>query len=128
MKKQHIILIAVAAISIALGAIIAITVALMASPGSAQSEVETQAETQVEHEPEAEAISSSRLEDAEYVKSLSEQDQAYLLAIICLAVEDGNAPNEIAETIAETFDEISEDYAQRFVSATLVTVCNQASE
>lgn len=128
MKKQHIILIAVAAISIVLGAVIAVTAALMASPGSAQSEVETQAETQVEHEPEAEEASSGKLEDVEFVKSMSEQDQAYLLAIICLAIEDGHSPSEVAETIAENFDEISEDYAQRLVSGTLITVCNQASE
>src|SRR5699024_4223413 len=128
MKKQHIILIAVAAISIALGAIIAITVALMASPGSAQSEVETQAETQSDVQPEAEEVSSGRLEDAEFVKAMPEKEQAQLIAIVCLATEQGNSPSEVAASIANNFDAISEDYAQSFVSAALITVCNQASE
>lgn len=128
MKKKHVFLINAAAIGLILGLIIAAVVSVMFGTDTTQSEPEPQAETQVEHEPEAEEVSSGRLEDVEYVKSMSEQDQAYLLAIICLAIEDGHSPSEVAETIAESFDEISEDYAQRLVSATMITVCSRASE
>lgn len=132
MKKEHVTLINICAIGIILCACIsALLVSIFGTDNTqdgAEPQPETQVETQVEHEPEAEEVSNGRLEDVEYVKSISEQDQAYLLAIICLAVEDGHSPSEVAETIAESFDEISEDYAQRLVSATLVTVCSHASE
>ena len=134
MKKQHVFLINAVAISLILGLIIAAVVSVMFDSDSAQAEAE--AETQIEHqtesetqaEAEAEEVSSTELTDADFVKSLSEQDQAYLIAIICLATEDGHAPSEVAETIAENFDEISEDYAQRLVSASLITVCSQTAE
>lgn len=132
MKKQHMILIAVAAISIALGALIMVGAVSIFDSDSAQAEAET--ETQIEHQTEAktqaeaEEVSSTELTDADFVKSMSEQEQAYLIAIICLATEDGHAPSEVAETIAENMDAISEDYAQRLVSASLITVCNQTTE
>ena len=132
MKKQHVFLINAAAIGLILGLIIAAVVSVMFGSDSAQAEAETQIEHQTESETQAEAeaeeVSSTELTDADFVKSLSEQDQAYLIAIICLATEDGHAPSEVAETIAESFDEISEDYAQRLVSASLITVCNQTAE
>lgn len=132
MKKEHVRIINIGAIGIILGVCLSALLVSIFGTDSAQDgaepQPETQVETQVEHEPEAEEVSNDRLEDSEYVKSMSEQDQAYLLAIICLAVEDGHSPSEVAETIAENFDEISEDYAQRFVSAALITVCSKTSE
>lgn len=134
MKKQHVFLINAVAIGLILGLIIAAVVSVMFGSDSAQAEAEAEAETQIEHQTEsetqteAEEVSSTDLTDADFVKSLSEQDQAYLIAIICLATEDGHAPSEVAETIAESFDEISEDYAQRLVSASLITVCSQTAE
>lgn len=132
MKKQHLLLIAAAVIGIIVGTAIVLAAVLMFSPGSTQTEAE--AETQIEHQTEdatqaeTEEVASIELTDAEFVKAMPEDEQAYLIAIICLATEDGHAPSEVAETIAENFDEISEDYAQRLVSASLLTVCNQASE
>lgn len=124
MKKQHVFLINAAAIGLILGLIIAAVVSVMFDSDSAQ----TEAETQIEHQTEAEEVSSTELTDADFVKSMSEQEQAYLIAIICLATEDGHAPSEVAETIAENMDAISEDYAQQLVSASLITVCNQTTE
>ena len=112
------------AIGIILGIIIAAIVTSIYDTGSTQDE----AETQVEYQDEAEEVSSTELTDAEYVKAMPESDQAHLIAIVCLATEKGNSPSDIAESIANNFDAISEDYAQRFVSASLITVCNQASE
>lgn len=132
MKEEYVRLINVCAIGIILCACISALLVSIFGTDSAQDgaepQSETQVETQVEYEPEAEEVSSTELTDADFVKSLSEQDQAYLIAIICLATEDGNAPSEVAETIAESFDEISEDYAQRLVSASLITVCSQTAE
>lgn len=126
MKKQHVFLINAVAIGLILGLIIAAVVSVTFGSDSAQ--VETEAETQVERESEAEEVSSTELTDAEFVKSMPERDQAHLIAIVCLATEKGNSPSDIAESIADNFDAISEDYAQSFVSASLITVCNQASE
>lgn len=126
MKKQHVFLINAVAIGLILGLIIAAVVSVTFGSDSAQ--VETEAETQVEREPEAEEVSSTELTDAEFVKSMPERDQAHLIAIVCLATEKGNSPSDIAESIADNFDAISEDYAQSLVSASLITVCNQASE
>lgn len=130
MKKQHVFLINAAAIGLILGLIIAAVVSVMFDSDSAQTEAETQIEHQTEAETQAEAeeVSSTELTDADFVKSMSEQEQAYLIAIICLATEDGHAPSEVAETIAENMDAISEDYAQQLVSASLITVCNQTTE
>lgn len=114
------------AIGLILGLIIAAVVSVTFGSDSAQ--VETESETQVERESEAEEVSSTELTDAEFVKSMPERDQAHLIAIVCLATEKGNSPSDIAESIADNFDAISEDYAQSFVSASLITVCNQASE
>ena len=126
MKKQHVFLINAVAIGLILGLIIAAVVSVTFGSDSAQ--VETEAETQVERESEAEEVSSTELTDAEFVKSMPERDQAHLIAIVCLATEKGNSPSDIAESIADNFDAISEDYAQSFVSASLITVCNQALE
>lgn len=124
MKKEYILMINACAIGIILGIIIAAIVTSIYDTGSTQDE----AETQVEYQDEAEEVSSTELTDAEYVKAMPESDQAHLIAIVCLATEKGNSPSDIAESIANNFDAISEDYAQRFVSASLITVCNQASE
>lgn len=128
MKKEHVRMINIGAIGIILGVCLSAFLVSIFGTDSAQSEVETQAETQVEHEPEAEEVSSGRLEDAEFVKAMPEKEQAQLIAIVCLATEKGNAPREVAESIANNFDAISEDYAQRFVSAALITVCSKTSE
>lgn len=132
MKKEHVTLINICAIGIILCACIsALLVSIFGTDNTqdgAEPQPETQVETQVEHEPEAEEISRTELTDAEFVKSMPERDQAHLIAIICLAVEDGHSPSDVAETIAESFDEISEDYAQRLVSATMITVCSRESE
>lgn len=128
MKKQHVLLINAAAIGLILGLIIAAVVSVMFGSDSTQAEAESQTETQVEIQSEAEEVSSIELTDAEFVKAMPEREQAHLIAIICLATEKGNAPSDVAESIAENFDAISEDYAQSLVSASLLTVCNQASE
>lgn len=126
MKREHVRMINAGAIGLILGLIIAAVVSVTFGSDSAQ--VETESETQVERESEAEEVSSTELTDAEFVKSMPERDQAHLIAIVCLATEKGNSPSDIAESIADNFDAISEDYAQSFVSASLITVCNQASE
>lgn len=128
MKKQHVLLINVAAVGLILGLIIAAIVSSMFGSDSAQPETEPPAETQVETQPEVEETSSTEPRDAEFVKSMPERDQAHLIAIICLATEKGNAPSDVAESIAENFDAISEEYAQRLVSASLLTVCKEISE
>lgn len=132
MKKQHVRSMATAAIGLILGIMVAAVAFLMFSPDSTQDgaepQPETQVETQVDAQPEAEEVSSGRLEDAEFVKAMPEKEQAQLIAIVCLATEKGNAPREVAESIANNFDAISEDYAQRFVSAALITVCSKISE
>lgn len=136
MKKQHVFLINAAAIGLILGLIIAAVVSVMFDSDSTQDEAESQAETQIEMqtesetqaEAEAEEVSSTELTDAEFVKSMPERDQAHLIAIVCLATEKGNSPSDIAESIADNFDAISEDYAQSFVSASLITVCSQTAE
>lgn len=130
MKKEHVRMINAGAIGLILGLIIAAVVSVTFGSDSAQVETEDQAETetQVDTQTEAEEVPSGRLEDAEFVKAMPEREQAHLIAIVCLATEKGNAPSEVAESIADNFDAISEDYAQSFVSASLITVCNQASE
>ena len=132
MKKEHVRMINIGAIGIILGVILSAFLVSIFGTDSAQDgaepQLETQVETQVEHEPEAEEVSSGRLEDAEFVKAMPEKEQAQLIAIVCLATEQGNSPREVAESIADNFDAISEDYAQRFVSATLITVCSKISE
>lgn len=128
MKKEHVRMINSGAIGVILGVILSAFIVGIYDTDSAQSEVETQAETQVETQPEAEEASSTELTDADYVKSMPEKEQAQLIAIVCLATEKGNAPSDVAESIANNFDAISEDYAQSFVTASLLTVCNQASE
>ena len=128
MKKEHVRMINIGAIGIILGVILSAFLVSIFGTDSAQDGAEPQLETQVEHEPEAEEVSSGRLEDAEFVKAMPEKEQAQLIAIVCLATEQGNSPREVAESIADNFDAISEDYAQSFVSASLITVCNQASE
>lgn len=124
MKKEHVRMINIGAIGLILGLIIAAVVSVTFGSDSAQVETEAQ----VERESEAEEVSSTELTDAEFVKAMPEKEQAQLIAIVCLATEKGNAPSEVAESIADNFDAISEDYAQSFVSAALITVCNQASE
>ena len=119
------------AIGLILGLIIAAVVSVTFGSDSAQAESESSevSVTSVEEsQPETEEVPRSRLEDAEFVKAMSEREQAQLIAIVCLATEKGNAPSEVAESIADNFDAISEDYAQSFVTASLLTVCNQASE
>ena len=124
MKKEHVRMINAGAIGLILGLIIAAVVSVTFGSDSAQVE----SETQITSQSEAEEASSTELADAEYIKAMPEREQAHLIAIVCLATEKGNAPSEIAESIADNFDAISEDYAQSFVSASLLTVCNQASE
>ena len=124
MKREHVRMINAGAIGLLLGLIIAAVVSVTFGSDSAQVETETQ----VDNQPEAEEASSTELTDAEYIKAMPEREQAHLIAIVCLATEKGNAPSEVAESIADNFDAISEDYAQSFVSAALITVCNQASE
>ena len=124
MKKQHVRMINAGAIGLILGLIIAAVVSVTFGSDSAQVETETQ----VDNQPEAEEASSTELTDAEYIKAMPEREQAHLIAIVCLATEQGNSPSEVAASIANNFDAISEDYAQSFVSAALLTVCNQASE
>lgn len=130
MKREHVRMINAGAIGLILGLIIAAVVSVTFGSDSAQVETEDQAETetQVDTQTEAEEVPSGRLEDAEFVKAMPEREQAHLIAIVCLATEKGNAPSEVAESIADNFDAISEDYSQSFVSASLITVCNQASE
>lgn len=132
MKKEHVRMINIGAIGIILGVILSAFIVAIFDTDSTQTEAEseTQIETQTESETQAEAeeVSSTELTDAEYVKAMPESDQAHLIAIVCLATEKGNSPSDIAESIANNFDAISEDYAQSFVSASLITVCNQASE
>ena len=130
MKREHVRMINAGAIGLILGLIIAAVVSVTFGSDSAQVETEAQAETetQVDTQTEAEEVPSGRLEDAEFVKAMPEREQAHLIAIVCLATEKGNAPSEVAESIADNFDAISEDYAQSFVSASLLTACNQASE
>ena len=124
MKKEHVRMINAGAIGLILGLIIAAVVSVTFGSDSAQVE----SETQITSQSEAEEASSTELADAEYIKAMPEREQAHLIAIVCLATEKGNAPSEVAESIADNFDAISEDYAQSFVSASLITVCNQASE
>ena len=124
MKKEHVRMINAGAIGLILGLIIAAVVSVTFGSDSAQVE----SETQITSQSEAEEASSTELTDAEYIKAMPEREQAHLIAIVCLATEKGNAPSEVAESIADNFDAISEDYAQSFVSASLITVCNQASE
>ena len=121
MKKKHVTLIAAAAVSLILGVImIAVAVVLTSSSDSAQPEVETQTEMV---EP-----ASTGLTDAEYFKSMPEDQQVDLIAIICLATEQGNTSEEIAEAIANNFDAISEDYADSLVTAATLTVCKGIAE
>ena len=124
MKKEHVRMINAGAIGLILGLIIAAVVSVTFGSDSAQVE----SETQITSQSEAEEASSTELADAEYIKAMPEREQAHLIAIVCLATEKGNAPSEVAESIADNFDAISEDYAQSFVSASLLTACNQASE
>lgn len=124
MKREHVRMINAGAIGLILGLIIAAVVSVTFGSDSAQVETETQ----VDNQPEAEEASSTELTDAEYIKAMPEREQAHLIAIVCLATEKGNAPSEVAASIANNFDAISEDYAQSFVSAALITVCNQESE
>ena len=124
MKREHVRMINAGAIGLILGLIIAAVVSVTFGSDSAQVETETQVDAQTE----AEEVPSGRLEDAEFVKAMPEREQAHLIAIVCLATEKGNSPSEVAESIADNFDAISEDYAQSFVSASLLTACNQASE
>ena len=126
MKKEHVRMINMCAIGVILG--VCISAFLVAIFGTDSAQPEAESETQVERESEAEEVSSTELTDAEFVKSMPEREQAHLIAIVCLATEKGNSPSDIAESIADNFDAISEDYAQSFVSASLITVCNQASE
>ena len=131
MKREHVRMINAGAIGLILGLIIAAVVSVTFGSDSAQAESESSevSVTSVEEsQPETEEVPRSRLEDAEFVKAMPEREQAQLIAIVCLATEKGNAPSEVAESIADNFDAISEDYAQSFVSASLITVCNQASE
>ena len=124
MKKEHVRMINAGAIGLILGLIIAAVVSVTFGSDSAQVE----SETQITSQSEAEEASSTELADAEYIKAMPEREQAHLIAIVCLATEQGNSPSEVAASIANNFDAISEDYAQSFVSAALITVCNQASE
>ena len=124
MKKEHVRMINAGAIGLILGLIIAAVVSVTFGSDSAQVE----SETQITSQSEAEEASSTELTDAEYIKAMPEREQAHLIAIVCLATEQGNSPSEVATSIANNFDAISEDYAQSFVSAALITVCNQASE
>lgn len=124
MKKEHVRMINAGAIGLILGLIIAAVVSVTFGSDSAQVE----SETQITSQSEAEEASSTELADAEYIKAMPEREQAHLIAIVCLATEKGNAPSEVAESIADNFDAISEDYAQSFVTASLLTACNQASE
>lgn len=118
MKKYHKHLIVAAAASLILGVImVAVSVVLMFSPDSAQSEAEPQTET-----------SSTGLTDAEYFKSMPEDQQVDLIAIICLATEQGNSSDEVAEAITRNFDAISEDYADSLVTAATLTVCKEIAE
>ena len=132
MKKEHVRMINIGAIGLIIGVCLSALLVSIFDTDSAQPEAEPQTETQTETQsdvqPEAEEVSSGRLEDAEFVKAMPEREQAHLIAIVCLATEKGNSPSEVAESIADNFDAISEDYAQSFVSASLITVCNQASE
>lgn len=132
MKKEHVRMINIGAIGLIIGVCLSALLVSIFDTDSAQPEAEPQTETQTETQsdvqPEAEEVSSGRLEDAEFVKAMPEREQAHLIAIVCLATEKGNSPSDIAESIADNFDAISEDYAQSFVSASLITVCNQASE
>ena len=128
MKKEHVRMINIGAIGIIIGVCLSALLVSIFDTDSAQPEAEPQTETQSDVQPEAEEVSSGRLEDAEFVKAMPEKEQAQLIAIVCLATEKGNAPREVAESIANNFDAISEDYAQRFVSAALITVCSKTSE
>ena len=131
MKREHVRMINAGAIGLILGLIIAAVVSVTFGSDSAQAESESSevSVTSVEEsQPETEEVPRSRLEDAEFVKAMPEKEQAQLIAIVCLATEKGNAPREVAESIANNFDAISEDYAQRFVSAALITVCSKTSE
>ena len=124
MKKQHVRMINMCAIGVILGVCISAFLVSIFDTDSAQVE----SETQITSQSEAEEASSTELADAEYIKAMPEREQAHLIAIVCLATEQGNSPSEVATSIANNFDAISEDYAQSFVSAALITVCNQASE
>ena len=128
MKKEHVRMINIGAIGIIIGVCLSALLVSIFDTDSAQPEAEPQTETQSDVQPEAEEVSSGRLEDAEFGKAMPEKEQAQLIAIVCLATEKGNAPREVAESIANNFDAISEDYAQRFVSAALITVCSKTSE
>ena len=124
MKKEHVRMINIGAIGVILGVCISAFLVSIFDTDSAQVE----SETQITSQSEAEEASSTELADAEYIKAMPEREQAHLIAIVCLATEQGNSPSEVATSIANNFDAISEDYAQSFVSAALITVCNQASE
>ena len=124
MKKQHVRMINMCAIGVILGVCLSAFLVSIFDTDSAQVE----SETQITSQSEAEEASSTELADAEYIKAMPEREQAHLIAIVCLATEQGNSPSEVATSIANNFDAISEDYAQSFVSAALITVCNQASE
>lgn len=128
MKKEHVRMINIGEIGIILGVILSALLVSIFGTDSAQDGTEPQLETQVDAQPEAEEVPSTELTDAEFVKSMPEREQAHIIAIVCLATEKGNAPSEVAESIADNFDAISEDYAQSFVTASLLTVCNQESE
>ena len=121
MKKKHITLIAAAAASLILGVVmVVVAVVLMSSPGNAEPEVETQTEMV---EP-----TSTGPTDAEYFKSMPEDQQVDLITIICLATEQGNTSEEIAEAIANNFDAISEDYAKTLITASKLTICKEIAD
>lgn len=135
MKKQHILLIAAAAIGIILGTVIAVTAVLMATPEIAQPITETQTEVQTEDEvapvdiqPVYEEEFDPTLTDAEFVKSMPEDLRAKLFAVVCLASDEGNTSEEIAESITNNIDQISPDYAQSFVDGALITLCPALSK
>ena len=129
MKKQHVRMINMCAIGVILGVCISAFLVSIFDTDSAQADsAQVESETQITSQSEAEEASSTELTDAEYIKAMPEREQAHLIAIVCLATEQGNSPSEVAASIANNFDAISEDYAQSFVSAALITVCNQASE
>ena len=129
MKKQHVRMINMCAIGVILGVCISAFLVSIFDTDSAQADsAQVESETQITSQSEAEEASSTELADAEYIKAMPEREQAHLIAIVCLATEQGNSPSEVAASIANNFDAISEDYAQSFVSAALITVCNQASE
>ena len=124
MKKEHVRMINIGAIGIIIGVCLSALLVSIFDTDSAQVE----SETQITSQSEAEEASSTELADAEYIKAMPEREQAHLIAIVCLATEQGNSPSEVATSIANNFDAISEDYAQRFVSAALITVCSKTSE